>query len=545
MIKGLKIKNYTLLKNVSINFNKGFTVVSGETGAGKSIMLDALGLLLGKRVERFSVNKTSPKTIIEGIFSVEKSKLEFFKKNHIDFRKLTVIRREITSDGKSRAFINDTPVLLNVLSELGNQIIEIHAQHQSILLKDEIAQFALIDKLAKSDKVLLAYQKELQKYNQLHAELVLIKESGSLSDSELNFLEYQLEELKNSDLKIGEKESIEQQISLLENIEGIASTISESEEYLNNEQGVLSQLSNVKRKLLEFEVFEGLYERVESVIIELNDVNSDLASLHNNLKSNPEELFNFNNRLDVINKLLQKHRKNFVRELLDYQKEIEDKINLSISFEVELEKKKTQIANQCLILEKAASVLNSHRNKVLPVFKQEIERHLLNLGMPYAQFMVAFSLGDSYHKFGNSSISFLFSANKGISLLEISKVASGGELSRLMLAIKYISAKSSELDALVFDEIDIGLSGEIASLMGNMMQEISKSTQLIAISHLPQIASKADNHLKVVKSVVGNETISDVINLNEEGRVEEIAKLLSGKEVTSVAFENARVLLSQ
>lgn len=247
MIKNLKIKNYTLLKDVSIDFKKGFTVVSGETGAGKSIMLDALALLLGKRVERFSVDKTSSKAIIEASFSIEKSKLAFFERNNLDFQELTVVRRELTSDGKSRAFINDTPVLLNVLTEFGNQIIEIHAQHQSILLKDEIAQFALIDELAKSEKVLLAYQKELQTYNQLHTQLTLIKKSGSLSDSELDFLQYQLEELESCNLKVGEKENIEEQISLLENVEGIASAISESEEYLNNEQGILSQLTNIKK----------------------------------------------------------------------------------------------------------------------------------------------------------------------------------------------------------------------------------------------------------------------------------------------------------
>jgi DNA repair protein RecN (Recombination protein N) len=545
MIKNLKIRNYTLLKDVSIDFKKGFTVVSGETGAGKSIMLDALALLLGKRVERFSVDKTSPKTIIEGVFSIEKSKFTFFEKNNLDFQELTVVRRELNSDGKSRAFINDTPVLLNVLSEFRNQIIEIHAQHQSILLKDEIAQFALIDELAKSEKVLLTYQKELQKYNQFHAELILIKKSESLSDSELDFLQYQLEELENYNLKIGEKESIEEQISLLENVEGLTHTISESEQYLNNEQGILSQLSAIKRRLLEFETFAEIYERVESVIIELNDVSSDFSSLNNKLKSDPEELLNFNNRLDVINKLLQKHRKKTVEDLLTYQKEIKDKINLSASFEVEIAKKKNKIENQFLILKKSASILNDKRNKILPFFQKDIENHLMNLGMPYARFMTVLSVGDSYHKLGNTSISFLFSANKGSSLLEISKVASGGELSRLMLAIKYISAKSSEVNALVFDEIDIGVSGEIASLMGDMMQEISKSTQLIAISHLPQITSKADEHLKVVKSVSCDETISDVISLNKEERVEEIAKLLSGKEVTSAAFENARVLLSQ
>ena len=545
MIKNLKINNYTLFKEVSINFKKGLTVVSGETGAGKSIMLDAIGLLLGKRVERFSVNKNSPKTTIEGVFSIAKSKADFFKKHNINFEELTLVRRELNSAGKSKAFINNIPVLLNVLSEFGNQIIEIHSQHQSILLKDESAQFTLIDKLAKSEKVLLNYQKEFQKYNQLQSELTLIKKSGSLSDVELDFLQYQLDELENCNLEVGEKERIEEKISFLENIEGIANTISESEEYLNNEQGVLSQLSVIKRKLVEFESFSELHKRLASVIIELNDVSSDLSSLNNNLNSNPEQLHNFHDRLNIINALLQKHRKDSVKDLCDYQKEIQAKIKLSSSFDLEVKKKKIQIEHQLLRLKKSIKILNDKRNNILPKFKKDIESHLVNLGMPYAKFTVVFNAGNQYHKLGNTSISFLFSANKGSLLSEISKVASGGELSRLMLAVKYISAKSSQIDALIFDEIDIGVSGEIASLMGSMMQEISKSTQLIAISHLPQIASKADQHLKVIKSVISNETISDVIILNKEGRVKEIAKLLSGKKVTSAAFENARVLLSQ
>lgn len=545
MIRSLKIKNYTLLKDVSIDFKKGFTVISGETGAGKSVMLDALTLLLGKRIERHFIDKTSAKTIIEGEFSIQTSKLAFFEKNNLDFQKVTVIRREFNSDGKSRAFINDTPVLLNVLSEFRNQIIEIHAQHQSILLKDEVAQFALIDRLAKSEKELLSYQKELQKYNQLKMELDLIQRSGSLPGNELDFLQYQLEELENCNLEAGEKEKLEQKISILGNIEGVMNVISESEKYLNNEQGVLSQLSSVKRKLLEFETFAELYERVESVIIELNDVSSNLASLDNKLRLDPSELLGLNNRLDVINKLLQKHRKKTVAGLLTYQQEIKSRIKLSASFEKELKNKKIEIEDQFLVLQEKASDLNVKRNNILSFLKKEVESNLINLGMPYANFMVLINVSDSYHKFGNTSIYFLFSANKGGELLEVSKVASGGELSRLMLAIKYISATLSEVDTLIFDEIDIGVSGEIAALMGKMMQEISKSTQLIAISHLPQIASKADEHLKVVKSVIGIETVSNVKSLDKEARIEEIAKLLSGKEVTSEAFENARVLLSQ
>ena len=545
MIKSLKIKGYTLLKDVSIDFKDGFTIISGETGAGKSIMLDALSLLLGKRVARFSDAGYDGKTIIEGVFSVKKSKESFFESHNIDFDAITVVRREINAEGRSRAFINDTPVLLSVLLEFGNQIIEIHSQHQSVLLKDKVAQFALIDELAGSKSFLIDYQRELQKYRDLNTELVKIKESGSLSDSEIEFLKYQLNELNDLNLKKGEKASIEQQITLLENVEGIANVVSESEYFLNNEQGILSQLSDVKRKLADFETLSDLYERVTSVIIELNDVSSDLYSLTNNIRSNPQELSTLSNRLDNINQLLQKHKKKSVDELLDCQNDIQTRIDLSVSFELEVERKEAEIKEQALILEKKALILNDKRVQALPNLQKDIEAHLINLGMPFAKFLIDVSVVDAYHQFGNTSLSFLFSANKGGKLLDISKVASGGELSRLMLSIKYIAAQYSEIDTLVFDEIDMGVSGEIASLMGDMMKKIRNSTQLIAISHLPQIASKADEHLKVVKKVVANETISDVLILDKDGRLEEIAKLLSGKEVTSAAFENARALLNQ
>ena len=545
MIKSLKIQNYTLLKDVNIDFKEGFTVISGETGAGKSILLDALGLLLGKRVDRFSADRSSGRTIIEGVFSIKKSKSSFFKKNNIDFQEIVVVRREINASGKSKAFINKSPVLLNVLSDFGNKVIEIHAQHQAILLKDEAAQFRLVDRLAQSEDILLFYQSEFEKYNELQQELALIKSSGSLSVAELDFLKYQSEELDLASLKIGEKEDIEHQLLLLENIEGVVGTISDSDQILNNERGVLSQLSELRRKLLGYDIFDKLYERVESVIIELNDMSSDISKLNNNLKLDPNELIVLKSRLDIINSLLQKHSKKTVKDLLNYHKVIKDKIRLSASFETALKDKKKKIENQFLALREASLALNEKRNKILPRLKKDVETHLISLGMPFAQFTVQLNHTDIFNELGNSTISFLFSANKGSALLDIAKVASGGELSRLMLAVKHISAKSSDLDILIFDEIDIGVSGEIASLMGNMMREISRSTQLIAISHLPQVASKANQHLKVVKNVVDSTTISNVVNLDDEERVMEIAKLLSGKEVSSEAFENARVLLNQ
>jgi len=545
MIKSLLICNYALLKNVSINFTNGFTVVSGETGAGKSIMLDALSLLLGKRVERFSENENIPKSIIEGVFTIDNSKKQFFTDNDLDFETETVVRREINQKGKSRAFINDTPVLLQVLTDFRKQIVEIYTQHQSVLIKDEDSQFKLIDQLAKSEKELTNYQQELKLYSNLKTELSVIKKSGSLSASELEFLQFQYDELDAANLTLNETEELEQQITLLENVDGIASAIVESEHYFNNEQGVLSSLSSIKRRLLEFDSFNDLSERVESMMIELNDITTELSDINNKLEADPEQLLKLNNRLDLLNNLLQKHRKQFIEELIDFKIEIEGKINISGSFDLQLTAKQKQITKQFEVLKTTSTILNVKRVKVLPKLEHKIQRHLQHLGMPYAQFEVVLSNTETYRQFGNTEISFLFSANKGSALQEVDKVASGGELSRLMLAIKYVSAKSSKINTLVFDEIDTGVSGEIASLMGDMMLEISKTNQLIAISHLPQIASKANTHLKVVKTVNNNHTISNVVVLNKEERIEEIAKLLSGKKVTKAAFDNAVELLNQ
>ncbi len=545
MIKSLLICNYALLKNVSINFTNGFTVVSGETGAGKSIMLDALSLLLGKRVERFSENENIPKSIIEGVFTIDNSKKQFFTDNDLDFETETVVRREINQKGKSRAFINDTPVLLQVLTAFGKQILEIYAQHQSVLFKDKDAQFKLIDQLAKSKKELANYQQELKFYSTLKMELSVIKKSGSLSASELEFLQFQYDELDGANLTLNEIVELEQQITLLDNVDGIALAIAESKHHFNNEQGVLSSLSLVQRRLLEFDSFNDLSERVGVLIIESNDITAELSDINNKLEADPEQLLKLNNRLDLLNSLFQKHRKQFIEELIDCKNEIEGKINISGSFELQLAAKQKEITEQFDVLKITSTILNEKRVKVLLKLKSQIQQHLQNLGMPYAQFKVVLTSTDTYHQFGNTEISFLFSANKGSALQEVDKVASGGELSRLMLAIKYIAAQSSKIDTLVFDEIDTGVSGEIASLMGDMMLEISKKNQLIAISHLPQIASKANTHLKVVKTVNDLNTTSDVVALNKQERIKEIAKLLSGKKLTKAAFDNAVELLSQ
>ena len=545
MIKSLHIQNYALLKNVFIDFTDGFTVISGETGSGKSIMLDALSLLLGKRVERFTADENRSKSTIEAIFIIDSSKMQFFIDNDLDFEKETVVRREINAVGKSRAFINDTPVLLQVLTAFGKQIIEIHSQHQSVLLKDEQAQFLLIDQLAKSEIELLKYQEKLKQYTALVSELKIIKKSGSLSSSELEFLQFQFEELNSANLIENEKEDIENNILLLENVDGISNAIADGEHYLNNDDGILTSLSVVKRKLVEFDAFGDLSTRLDAVLIELNDINTELSEINSKLNADPEQLLKLNNRLDILNNLLLKHRKIFIEELIDLKNEIEKKIHISSSFEMQVIEKQKEIEKQIIVLKAVAEVLNVKRTKILPKIKLLIEKHLQQLGMPHANFKVVLTKTDQFYHNGNTTISFLFSANKGSALQEVAKVASGGELSRLMLAIKYITAQFSKVNILVFDEIDSGVSGEIASLMGEMMLNISKDNQLISISHLPQIASKANNHFKVVKRVVSGNTVSDIIALNRQQRVEEIAKLLSGKKLTKAAFENAEELLNQ
>ena len=545
MIKSLHIQNYALLKNVFIDFTDGFTVISGETGSGKSIMLDALSLLLGKRVERFTADENRSKSTIEAIFIIDSSKMQFFIDNDLDFEKETVVRREINAVGKSRAFINDTPVLLQVLTAFGKQIIEIHSQHQSVLLKDEQAQFLLIDQLSKSENELFKYQQKLKQYTALVSELNIVKKSGSLSSSELDFLQFQFEELNSANLIENEKEDIENNISLLENVDGISNAIVDGEHYLNNDDGILTSLSIVKRKLIEFDAFDALSTRLDAVLIELNDINTELSEINSKLNADPEQLLKLNNRLDILNNLLLKHRKKFIEELIDLKNEIEKKIILSSSFEMQVIEKQKEIEKQIIVLKAVAEVLNVKRTKILPKIKLLIEKHLQQLGMPHANFKVVLTKTDQFYHNGNTTISFLFSANKGSALQEVAKVASGGELSRLMLAIKYITAQFSKVNILVFDEIDSGVSGEIASLMGEMMLNISKDNQLISISHLPQIASKANNHFKVVKRVVSGNTVSDIIALNRQQRVEEIAKLLSGKKLTKAAFDNAEELLNQ
>ena len=545
MIKKLHIYNYALFKNVEIDFTDGFTVISGDTGAGKSIMLDALSLVLGKRVDRFAESSATQKSIIEAEFLLNDSHKKFFNDNDIDFDQETIIRREISINGKSRAFINDTPVLLNVLTQFSHQIVEIFSQHEKLVFKDPKAQFIFLDEVADSNEILLKYRLILKEYNDIKSDINNIKKKGSLSLAELEFLQFQFNELNDAKIKNNEKEIIEEKIKLLENVDSISLALDEMRVLFNNENGAISNINRAKKISQNLDSLSEISNRLESVIIELEDINSDISYLQNSLEADPNELKRMTDRLDLINSLLHKHRLKFVDQLFDLKQDLYNKIEQSESFEVLLNKKEKDLKTKYNQLIKLANILDNNRKKVIPKITNHIEDILKNLGIPHAQFQINLVQTNELHSFGCSYISMQFCANKGGEMKELMRVASGGELSRLMLAIKFLSAQNSSISTLIFDEIDSGVSGEIASLMGNMMQNISKSNQVIVISHLPQIASKAKTHLKVSKQIVDDKTTSIVHKLTSEDRVEEIAKLLSGKNITDAAIKNALDLLNQ
>ena len=549
MINTLLIKNFALIKSLEVDFEKGFTVVSGETGSGKSIMLDAISLLMGKRSDRGSLYDKEKKCILEIEIELSDDKEIYFQKNNLDFDNKTIIRREISYSGKSRSFINDTPVSLSVLNDVVSSTIEIYSQNQSISLKSEEKQLELLDNIANSEGLIQNYKVVYNKYNKLKNEIENIKKGNKLSDAELEFLNFQIEELFQSKLKEGEKEELESQFIVLENSSNIIEKLSESFQLLSEENGVntkVSQIENELQKLSDLsERLNDLVERVSSVRIELSDIESEMNILSESVDNNPESLMIVSNRLDHLNSLLVKHRKSTVYELILLLEEMNLKVQSSSDFEKIIDKKNKELKLCEKELQIHSDVLTKNRKSVASSFKSNVEFHLQKLGIKSPVFNVEITELSSFTSLGKDKIQFLFSANKGNEPLEIHKVASGGELSRLMLCFSYLLSEFNNLSSLIFDEIDTGVSGEIADLMSEMMKSMSEKRQVLSVTHLPQIASKADFHFRVFKSESNDRTTSEIVKLNMEGRIEEIAKMLSGKKITKTSISNAKELLSQ
>lgn len=550
MITSLSIKNYALIEKLAIDFSKGFSIITGETGAGKSIILGAMGLVLGKRADLTSLKNKEEKCVIEAYFDISKYNLKpFFEANDLDYEEETIIRREILPSGKSRAFINDSPVNLQELQDLSLFLIDIHSQQQTQELSDEGGQFKIIDAIADNQHEIESYQTLLKSYKEdkSHLNALLKKQAESIKEQEYNT--FLLNELVAAQLKSGEQEQLEADFEKLNNVETIKEAVDKSLALANEEQiGALSTLKEIKIALQKIASFAPEYalllERITSLAIELDDISDELTNCSEKLINDPEQLDLISQKLQLIFNLQKKHQVTTVDELLAIQTSLENTLFELGNLESDIATLTQSIQDKTSQLDGLASVIHQKRTKAVPVLSDKLITILATLGMPNVRFNIEIKAADNYYQNGKDEIQFLFSANKGTDFGLLKKVASGGEMSRIMLAVKAILAQYSKLPTLIFDEIDTGVSGEIAIRMGEIMKAMSQTMQIFAITHLPQIAAKGNAHFKVFKSTVGEDTQSELQLLNEEERVLEIAQMLSGAVVSDSALNHAKSLLN-
>ncbi|HLV64017.1 DNA repair protein RecN [Galbibacter sp.] len=549
MLTNLIIKNYALIDHLNVDFDKGLISITGETGAGKSILLGGLSLVLGKRADLSSIKNTDEKCVIEASFAIGNYQLEeFFIQQDLDFEQQTIIRREILPSGKSRAFVNDTPVTLDVLSALGIRLIDIHSQHQTLKLTDNDFQFQVIDAIGDVSKQLDLYKDKLSNYLALKKELKSLIEFQQQADKDYDYNSFLLEELRSAKLKQGMLAELEATFEQLNNVDEIASRVKQSLQLFSEEQmGVLPSLNEIKsnfNRLGSFgKIYKELSDRIDSVFIELDDVFNEMLSLEENLEADPVALEKVNEKLQLIYNLQKKHNVLEVTELIEIQKQLELQVSKTENLESEIKEMQLKLMTMEEILDKIALELHNKRAKGIPSLKEHLESTLASLGMPNAQFEIELTHGEHYHSNGKDNLSFLFSANKGGQFNELKKAASGGELSRIMLAIKALLAQYRHLPTIMFDEIDTGVSGEVSNKMAEIMYQMSKTMQVFTITHLPQVAAKGDQHYKVYKEEVQGVTTSQMKKLNQEQRVVEIAEMLGGKDISSSARAHANELL--
>lgn len=549
MLQKLSISNYALISSLSVDFDNGFSVITGETGAGKSILLGALGFLLGNRADTNILFDDTKKCIVEGVFILHDDRWKsFFEENDIDYDEECIIRREINPQKKSRAFINDTPVSLQILKELGSRLVDIHSQHDSLLLCNPDFQLALLDDAADNNLLLTEYKKAYHDYVSAKNDLDKLRRKATDNIDENDYLKFQLDEILKAELLDGEYDELTQRIEFLENQEEIIRLLKESTNILDNEEnslldGVNTLLYNVEKLRRYIPELGSMAERLNSVKIELKDILSDL----NNFQDDSQDISSLEilqERFDMIQRLMMKHHLNDYSLLLQLREDIRIKVDEFSNIEdivVDKEKEVRKLEEDLL---DRASELRMRRKKAKDDFEKDVTTVIRQLAMPYGLFEIKLDETEELTSNGIDVVTFMFSANKGHSTEIMAKAASGGELSRLMLAIKSIAARNNYIPTLIFDEIDTGVSGEVASKLGDIMKVMGDTLQLVSITHLPQIASKAENHFFVYKTVVDEKTHSNIKVLTHEERVVEIAKMLSNAEVTEEAMKAAEVLLS-
>ncbi|XMO86677.1 DNA repair protein RecN [Algibacter sp. AS12] len=550
MLTQLSIKNYALIDKLHVDFNDGFSIITGETGAGKSILLGGLSLILGKRADLSSLKDASQKCVIEAVFNISNYKLKaLFKAEDFDYEEQTIIRREILPSGKSRAFVNDSPVNLSSLQALGARLIDVHSQHQTLQLTSNDFQFQVIDALANNDSALLNYKTELKVYKTLQKELEELKVFQAEAIKEHDYNMFLLNELVEANLVEVEEQSLEEEYETLNNIEGIKEKLAEADHLLSEDEvGVitaLTTLKNVFQKLATYSSkYEELYNRATSSLIEMDDLYSEVNDHQENIDADPNRLEVVDAKLKMLHSLKQKHVASNVSELIEIKNQLEEKVSVTENLDANILKKSEEITAQESQLNTIAKGIHDRRLKVIPELKKQLETILADLGMPNAQFKIEAQFGKTFFANGKDELSFLFSANKGGSFNELKKAASGGELSRIMLAIKSVLAKYIQLPTIMFDEIDTGVSGEISNKMGDIMLQMSKRMQVFSITHLPQVAAKGHSHFKVYKEDVDDVTQTNLVKLNHDERIVEIAQMLGGTEMSSSAIAHAKELLN-
>ncbi len=546
MINSLHIENYVLIKKLDLNFESGFSVITGQTGAGKSILLGALNLVLGARADLKSIKEGTEKCVIEAVFNIANYNLvDFFEENDLDYSTECILRREISISGKSRHFINDTPVNASILRTLADQLIDIHSQHENLLLRDNNFQLGVLDITAKNQELLSNYKNLYKSHLQISKTIETLEEELSKGKEELDYLQFQFNQLEESKLVESEDTEIEAELTTLEHSNDIRYALLESENILTSDQGVLQMLKNVENSLSSVSKYstfcEEIVNRISSCHIELKDIAAELYNESETVDSDPQRLEYLRERRDLIYSLCQKHRVKTVAELIEIRNELENKISLIDNSDEEimnLKRKRDDIYRNLLA---EASNISEKRKKQATIIEKELVEQLSALGMPNCEVKFQITPHNSPSTSGIDKVELLFSSNKNKSPQPIDKTASGGEISRVMLCLKYLLAESSSLPTLIFDEIDTGISGEAADLTAKMLKKMSANVQIISISHLPQIAAKATTQYFVEKS---GESETTVTKLNEEERITAIARMLSGSTLSDAAIKNAQALLS-
>lgn len=550
MITQFTIKNYALIEDIQVNFQEGLTIITGETGAGKSILLGALSLLLGKRADLSSVKVKTNKCVIEASFHITAYQLEqLFKTHDIDYEHHTIIRREILPTGKSRAFINDTPVNLTSLNTIGQKLIDIHNQHQTLEVSTHQFQFEIVDALANTKKEVLQYQNRLAEFKQIEKTLEELQQQKIQTQKEKDFNQFLWQELEQAQLKSDEQETLELEYEKLNNVEQIQEQLAQILHLFDNEQlGVLLSLNEIKSKTNKLKTlsksFETLGERVQSSHLELEDIFNEFLSENEATEANPNRLQQINERLQTLYKLQSKHQVQSVKDLLIIQDELAAKLAYTENLDNQIEEKTLALKEETQQLTALAKTIHNKRAAIIDKLIASLEKNLAQLGLPNARFQIQLQRVERFLENGSDQLSFLFTANKGTAFGPLKKVASGGELSRIMLAVKALLANYSELPTIVFDEIDTGVSGDIANKIAHMLKAMSSKMQVISITHLPQIAAKANHHYKVYKEDINNKTQTNLKLLDTENRIVELAEMLGGGKQSQSAIAHARELLN-